>query len=136
LALRQLNGGGSNGIVRCRNAHDTTAGLDDIKRRLVVRRGLPCTDEGDGLLSSRSRPTGHNGETVPERGEQPTKRLAYPPGTNKRNVITSNERLHTVSPGTEPTWAPYCAWPARQGQAHFTVLLANSGHVVAERHAG
>ena len=68
LALRQLDGSGSNGIVRCRDAHDTTAGLDNIKKRLVVRRCLPCTDEGDGLLSSRSRTTGHKGETMPERG--------------------------------------------------------------------
>jgi hypothetical protein len=103
LALRQLDGRGGNGIIRGRDAHDTTASLDDIKRRLVVRRGLPCTDEGDGLLSSRSRTTGHNGETVPERGEQPPERLAYPTSTNKRNVITSSERLHTVSPETEPT---------------------------------
>jgi hypothetical protein len=68
VALRQLDGGGSNGIIRCRDAHDTTAGLDNIKRRLVVCRRLPCADEGDGLLSSRLRTTGHNGETVPERG--------------------------------------------------------------------
>jgi hypothetical protein len=79
------------------------AGLDNIKRRLGVRRWLPCADEVDGLLSSRSRTTGHNGETVPERGEQPPERLAYPTSTNKRNVITSSERLHTVSPETEPT---------------------------------
>jgi hypothetical protein len=103
VALRQLDGGGSNGIVRCRDAHDTTAGLDNIKRRLGVRRWLSCADEGDGLLSRRSRPTGHNGETVPERGEQPPERLAHPTGTNKRNVILSSERLHTMSPGREPT---------------------------------
>jgi hypothetical protein len=102
LALRQLDGGGSNGIVRRRDAHDTTASLDDLKRRLGVRRWLSCANEGDSLLSRRSRPTGHNGETMPERGEQPTERLAHPPGTNKRNVITRSERLHTVSPGTEP----------------------------------
>jgi hypothetical protein len=68
LALRQLDGGGGNGIVRGCDAHDPTSCLDDIKRRLVVRRWLPCADEGDGLLSSRSRTTGHNGETMPKRG--------------------------------------------------------------------
>jgi hypothetical protein len=67
LALRQLYGSGSNGIVRCRDAHHTTAWLHNIERRLGVRRRLPCADEGNGLLSSRARTTGHYGETMPER---------------------------------------------------------------------
>src|SRR6266851_2587206 len=103
LAMRQVDGGGGNGIIRCRDAHDTTACLDNIQRRLVVRRWLPCADEGDGPLSSRSRTTGHNGETMPERDQPPPERLAHPASTNKRNVIACSDRLHTVSPRREPT---------------------------------
>ena len=95
LAMRQVDGGGGNGIIRCRDAHDTTACLDGIKRRLVVRRWLPCADEGDSPLSSRSRPTGHNSETVPERDQPSPKRLAHPTSTNMRNVIAGSDRLHT-----------------------------------------
>ena len=65
LAMRQVDGGGGNGIIRCCDAHDPTACLDSIKRRLVVRCWLPCANEGYSLLSRRSRTTGHNSETMP-----------------------------------------------------------------------
>src|SRR5437899_847248 len=103
LAIRQVDGSGSNGIIRCRDAHDTTTCLDNLKRRLVIRRWLPCADEGDGPLSSRSRTTGHDSETMPERDQQSPECLAHPTSTNKRNVIACSDRLHTLSPRREPT---------------------------------
>src|SRR5215475_4017812 len=103
LAMRQVGGGGGNSVIRGRDAHDPTACLDNIKRCLVVRRWLPCADEGDGSLSSRSRTTGHNSETMPERDQLPPERLAHSTSTNKRNVIACSDRLHTVSPGSELT---------------------------------
>src|SRR5215510_2881356 len=103
LTIRQVDGGGGNGIIWCRDAHDTTACLDHIKRRLVIRRWLSCADEGDGPLSSRSRTTGHNSETMPVRDQPPPKRLAHPTSTDKRNVIAGSDRFHTVSPGRKPT---------------------------------
>ena len=95
LAIRQVDCSGSNGIIRCRDAHDTTTCLDNIKRRLVIRRWLPRADEGDGPLSSRSRTTDHDSETMPERDQPPPERLAHPTSTNKRNVIAGSDRLHT-----------------------------------------
>src|SRR5215475_11242839 len=106
LTIRQVDGGGGNGIIWCRDTHDTTACLDNIKRRLVIRRWLPCANEGGGPLSRRSRTTGHNGETMSVRDQQPPERLAHPTSTNKRNVIAGSDRLHTVSPGRGPT--PRC----------------------------
>src|SRR5437763_10389313 len=103
LAMRQVDGGGGNGSIRGRDAHDTLACLDHIKRRLVVCCWLPGADEGNGALSSRSRTTGHKSETMPARAQQPPERLAHPTSTNKRNVIACRERLHTVSPGRKPT---------------------------------
>src|SRR5262245_41709364 len=103
LTIRQVDSGGGNGIIWCRDAHDTTACLDIIKRHLVICRWLPCADEGDGPLSSRSRTTGHNSETMPVRDQQTPKRLAHPTSTDKRNVIAGSDRLHTVSPGRKPT---------------------------------
>ena len=93
--MRQVDSGGGNGIIRCHDAHDTTACLDGIKGRLVVPRRLPCADEGYGPLSSRSRPTGHNSETMPERDQPSPERLAHPTSTNQRNVIACSDRLHT-----------------------------------------
>ena len=89
----------SSGVVM----HTTPACLDNIKRRLVVRRWLPCADEGYGPLGSRSRTTGHNSETMPERGQPPPERLAHSTSTNKRNVIACSDRFHTVSPGSAST---------------------------------
>jgi len=67
LAMRQVGGGGGYGFIRGRDAHDTTACLDNVKRCLVVRRWLPCADEDNGPLSSGARTTGHKSETMPER---------------------------------------------------------------------
>jgi hypothetical protein len=129
---------------RCRDAHDTTSCLDNIKRRLVIRRWLPCTDEGDGPLSRRSRPTGHNGETMPERDQPPPERLAHPTSTNKRNVIARSDRLHTVSPGREPTpkrhimhgrrarGKPISRWP---GSCSFSMTHLAAGSFCAWTHA-
>src|SRR5262245_16376499 len=103
LAMRQADGSGGNGLIRGRYAHDTTARLDNIKRRLVVRRWLPCTDKGDGPLSSRARTTGHKSETMPERDQQPPERLPHPTSPKKRNIIACRDRLHTVSPERELT---------------------------------
>jgi hypothetical protein len=105
----QADGGGGNGIIRCRDAHDTTACLDNIEQRLVIRRWLPCADEGDSPLSSRSRTTGHNSEAMPERHQQPPERLAHPTSTNKGNVIACSDRLHTVSPIRRQADQPPCA---------------------------
>jgi len=99
LAVRQVDGGGGNGIIRRRDAHDTTACLDNLKRCLVVRCWLPCANEGYGPIGSRLRTAGYNSETMPEPNQQPPERLAHPTSTNKRNIIACSDRLHTVSPG-------------------------------------
>src|SRR5262249_29634763 len=101
LAMRQVDGSRGNGIIRGRDAHNTTACLDNIKRRLVVCRWLPCADEGDSPLSSCLRTTGYYSETMPARHQQPPERLSHPTSTNKRYIIAGSDRLHTVSPRRE-----------------------------------
>ena len=57
----------------------------------------------------------------PRASQKPSQRLAHSTSTNKRNIIACSGRLHAVSPGKRSnTSAPYCAWPASQGQAYFT----------------
>jgi hypothetical protein len=101
--MRQADGDRGNNIIRGRDAHDPMACLDNLKRRLVIRRWLPCADEGDSPLSRRSRTTGYKSETMPKSDQPPPERLAHPTSTNKRNVIAGSARLHTVSPRREPT---------------------------------
>ena len=103
LAIRQVDSGGGNGIIRCRDAHDPTACLDNIKRRLVwtlLGRPVPMK------ATARSAAARVRQATIVRRCPSVTSRRpsVWPtrPAPISARVIACSDRLHTVSPGSEP----------------------------------
>ena len=50
----QVDGGGGNGIIRCRDAHDTLACLDHIKRRYEELAGKARKELKSGRKDTNS----------------------------------------------------------------------------------